>query len=506
MESGSHDTQNMTVQQKDTSSYRSIFKATSLFGGVQVYNIIIGIIKSKIIAVLLGTAGMGIMGLYQSTIGFIQGLTSMGLGQSAVRDVSEANATGNTERIKHIVAVLKKLVWLTGILGMGICLVFSPFLSRFTFGNYDYTIPFILLSSTLLIDQIRIGQGVLLQGLRRLKDLAKASTIGATLGLIISIPFYYLFKVNGIAPTLVLTSIAYLIVNWFFVKKIKIQRKQVSIRTSLQDGRLMMKMGIAMTVNNIIVLGMAYLLRWFIRFQGGIEEVGLFTAGFTIVNTYAGMVFNAMATDYYPRLAAVNQDNNKGNLLINQQIEIATLIVAPLMVLCIVFMPLVIKILYSDQFLQANTFIIWASAGIVFKTISWALSYNFIAKGKARQFIINEIVAQLYSLPLQFGGYYLMGLKGLGIAFLVSYFLYSIQMYIVSNRQHEYQFSGSFVKEFLIQLLLLICVLTLALTLSQWRIYTYGSLFAFVSILLALRGLNARLNLKRVFENRLNSR
>lgn len=490
-----------TIEAKyQVSSYRSIFKATSLFGGVQVYNILIGIIKSKIIAVLLGTAGMGVLGLYQSTISFIQGLTSMGLGQSAVRDVSEANSTGNTERISRTVAVLKRLVWLTGMTGMGICLLLSPALSKFTFGNFDYTIPFILLSTILLLDQVRIGQSVLLQGLRRLKDLAKASTIGATLGLVISIPFYYLFKIDGIAPTLVLTSISYLVVNWFFAKKINIPKKPVSLKSSLKDGRLMMKMGIAMTINNIIVLGIAYLLRWFIRLQGGLEEVGLFTAGFTIVNTYAGMVFSAMATDYYPRLAAVNHDNNKGNLIINQQIEVATLIVAPLMVLCIVFMPLIIKILYSDQFLDANIFIIWTSAGIIFKATSWALSYNFIAKGKARQFIINEVSAKFYSLPLQFGGYYFMGLEGLGIAFLISYFLYSIQLYIISRYQHNYHLSASFGEVFVIQVMLLAGALILALTLKQWQIYAFGSLIVAFSIFFALRGLNARMNLKSILK------
>ena len=53
---------------EETQSYKSIFKSTSLFGGVQVYNILLSIIKTKFIAVLLGTTGMGIMGLYQSTI------------------------------------------------------------------------------------------------------------------------------------------------------------------------------------------------------------------------------------------------------------------------------------------------------------------------------------------------------------------------------------------------------------------------------------------------------
>ena len=161
-----------------SSSYRSIFKATSLFGGVQVYQILVSIIKSKIIAVLLGPTGVGIQGLYQSGIQFVQSLTSMGLSSSAVRDVAEANATSDGYRIGRTVSALRKLVWLTGLLGLISVAIFSPVLSNYAFGNRDYTIPFILLSVTLLIDQLSAGQKVVLQGKRRLKDLAKASAIG----------------------------------------------------------------------------------------------------------------------------------------------------------------------------------------------------------------------------------------------------------------------------------------------------------------------------------------
>ena len=134
------------------SSYRSIFKATSLFGGVQVYQILIQIIKSKFIAVLLGPAGVGIMGLYQSGLQLVQQLSSMGLAQSAVRDVSEANGSNDIKKIARIVTVVRKLVWFTGLLGLIIVICCSPLLSKMSFGNYDYTIPFIILSITLLLD------------------------------------------------------------------------------------------------------------------------------------------------------------------------------------------------------------------------------------------------------------------------------------------------------------------------------------------------------------------
>ena len=185
-------------------SYKSIFKATTLFGGVQAYQILIGIIRSKFVAVLLGTVGMGLLGLYQSALQLVQGITSLGLSQSAVRDVSEANGSGNLERIGKTVSAYRKLVWFTGLMGMVAVLALSPVLSKTTFGNYDYTLPLILLSITLLFDQLAAGQKVVLQGMRRLKDLARASVIGSTLGLIISVPLYYAFGIKGIVPTLIL--------------------------------------------------------------------------------------------------------------------------------------------------------------------------------------------------------------------------------------------------------------------------------------------------------------
>ena len=133
-----------TSRAEETRSYQNIFKATTLFGGVQVYQILIQVIRSKFVAVLLGTTGVGLLGLYQSTLQFIQSFTSLGLSQSAVRDVSEANGSGDEEKIGRTVTAFKKLVWFTGLFGMIVVMILSPLLSKVTFGNYDYTIPLIV--------------------------------------------------------------------------------------------------------------------------------------------------------------------------------------------------------------------------------------------------------------------------------------------------------------------------------------------------------------------------
>ena len=485
-----------------TSSYRSIFKATSLFGGVQAYQILIGVIKSKFVAILLGPTGMGIQGLYQSAIQLIQSFSSLGLSQSAVRDVSEANGSGDSKRIGLTVAVVKRLVWITGLLGLIATAVLSPVLSQTTFGNYDYTIPFIFLSVILLLDQLSAGQKVVLQGMRKLKYLAKSTAIGSTVGLVVSIPLYYLFGVQGIVPTLILNSVTMLCLTWYFSKKVEVEKVEVTNEQTFEKGKSMLKMGLAMSISGIMVTLTSYLLRGFIRYEGGTEQVGLFTAGFMLTNSYVGMVFNAMGTDYYPRLSAVNQDNAKCTEVINQQGEIATLIIAPILISCMILMPFIIRIIYSDEFLPANDYILWAVSGMMFKVFSWVIAFVFLAKAEAKLFIINEVITNIYSFGLSALGYHYFDLAGLGIAFMLTYLAYSVQVYLIARKRYEFSFSKSFKKVYTIQILMVISVfITVLLWKSNWMYLPTGLVFA-VCAMYSLRELDKRMSVVKMIKSK----
>lgn len=487
--------QTSSVEGSERSSYRSIFKATSLFGGVQLYQILIGIIKQKFVAILLGTAGMGIQGLYQAAIQMVQSFTSMGLAQSAVRDVSEAHGAGDANRIERTIAIVRRLVWITGLLGMVVTIILSPVLSKSSFGDYNYILPFVILSFVLLLDQICVGQKVVLQGMRRLKELAKASAIGATIGLFVSIPLYYWGGIRGIVPALIATSLTALLLSWYYSRKVGIEKVMVTTREAISGGGVMLKLGIAMSINAILGTLLAFVLLAFIRHIGGVEEVGLYTAGFAIMNTYVGMVFNAMSTDYYPRLSAVNKDNDKCREIINQQGEIAVLILAPIIISCIILMPFFIRLIYSEDFLAANDYISWAILGLMFKAASYVISYVFLAKAESCLFVVNETITKIYMIGMEIAGYYIFGLAGLGVAFLLTYLIYSIQVYFISKKKYDFEFSESFIRVFTVLFVLVLISFVIAHTRhSNWT-YVLQLLLFLGSIYYSLNELNSRMNL-----------
>ncbi len=477
-------------------------KATSIFGGVQVFNIIISVVKSKFVAVLLGPAGMGIAGLLTSTTNFIGTITNFGLNTSAVRNIAEANTTGDEKKISEVASVLRRLVWLTGILGTLVTLVLSPLLSELTFGNRDYTTAFMWISITLFLTQISNGQLVVLQGMRKLQFLARANLAGTTASLFISVPLYYVWGIDGIVPALIFSSVGTLCFSWFFASKLRIPSIKINKSLLFSEGGDMIRMGFILSVNSLIAVGTSYIVRIFVSRAGGIEQVGLYNAGFTIINTYVGMVFTAMSTDYFPRLSGIARDNNMARSIINQQAEVALLILAPILTVFLVFINFVVLLFYSSRFVAVDSMVHWAALGIFFKAPSWAIAFLFIAKGHTRLFFYNELSANLYMLAFNIIGYKFGGLEGLGISFFAGYLIYLTQVYLIARAKYGYFFDKSFQRIFLIQFLLGLTCFAGARFLNEIALYIAGAVIISGSSLYSFRELDKRIGLKNLIAER----
>lgn len=491
----------MVQKSVNKDSYRQIMKATSIFGGVQVFNIVISIIRSKVIAILLGPSGMGIMGLLTSTTSLISSLTNLGLGTSAVKDIAAEAQSNDPLRIAQIVIVVRRLVWVTGLVGALVTFFAAPWLSALSFGNSDYSIAFRWLSLTLLLNQLTSGEYVLLQGLRKLNLLAKANLAGSVLGLLSSLPLYYYMGIKGIVPAMILTALLTLFVVQHYSQKVEINKVNVTLKQTKIQARDMMVMGIMLSLSGIMIMGESYLIRIFISNTGGIDEVGLYNAGFAIITTYVGLVFTAMGTDYYPRLSGVASDNQKAIVLINQQAEIAVLILAPILTVFLIFVDWVVILLYSEQFIAVSAMIYWAALGMFFKAASWSIAFIFLAKSAGKLFIWSELASILTLLILNLLGYYFWGLTGLGFSFMLSYLLYLIQVYILTNLKYGFKFSTGFLRIFGIQFMLaLICFATVKLIPTPYT-FVLGIPVIIGSAWYSLKELDRRLDLKKIFKN-----
>ena len=148
---------------ENRSIYRKIIGATSLFGGVQVINMLCSLIRNKVIAMLLGAEGVGMITLFNSSVEMISSLTNLGLRQSSVRDVATAHKRGE-EVLKKIAGVVRKLSLILGLFGAMVFIGAAPLLSKIAFGNDQNIWSFVFLSVALLFNALASGEQAILQG------------------------------------------------------------------------------------------------------------------------------------------------------------------------------------------------------------------------------------------------------------------------------------------------------------------------------------------------------
>ena len=482
-------------------NYKSIFKATSIFGGVQVFNILVTLIRGKALAILIGTAGMGLNGLFMSGLNLIKTLSALGIGDSAIRDISKAHASGDAVEMSKIATIFNRWIWITAILGIVLTITLSPLLSQFSFSNKEHTISYMLLSLTFIFAALTGGIYAMLRGTRQIKYLAQANIFGAVAGLVVALPIFYFYGIKGVVPAIILTAFANYLVSLFFRNKIKVEKARLAWSETWTLGKPMVTLGLSLTLISLLTAAVAFVLNGFISKTGTLHDLGLYNAGLAIVDGYVGMVFTAMATDYFPRLAGLIHDESKWKALVNEQAELVLIILSVVLVLLISTTPLLIRVLLSKEFLAAKDFIFWSVLAIPLKGLVWVVGFIILAKGDNKLFLTVEIIANLIVLVLNIAFYKYYGINGLGISMVVSYFISIIFMLIILKSKYNFTFSNEVYR------LLFASLLSLSLCLASIKLLDYPNAYFVEAIIVPVTigynfyELHKRMNLKEIFLN-----
>lgn len=418
-------------------SYNIILKATTLFGGVQVFTLLCGVIRNKLIAVWLGADGIGVIGLLNSTIELISSITGLGLRQSSVRDISLSAAESN-QKLQKTTAVVTRLVQLSALLGAVAIIIFSGVLSQLTFGDNSQQFSYILLSLAVVFNAVAGGNQAILQGAGAIKILAKSTLLGSITSLIITVPIYYYYGIKGIVPTLIIMSITTAIYAYLArYKVIKVERK-ITVKEAIKSGTPMLKLGIYMTIGAAVTAALNYALVSWLNQTASTTQVGYYQAGFTLITRYVGLVFVAMATEYYPRLAAISADNKKVSQQVSMQIETSLLILLPIILIFLLLQDYVISILYAPEFAVVSQYTTWAIVGVVYKAISWSLGFVLLAKGAGKLFLITEVVSDSIAFAINILLYKALGIEGLGVAYTINFIIYTAVVWILLAKMYNF--------------------------------------------------------------------
>ena len=308
----------MDSAENKQNGYAHVLKYTGIFGGVQGLNILIGLVRSKLVALILGPAGMGLASLLNTIVNFVSQATNLGISFSAVRHLSEIFDSGDQRRIAAYVKTVRSWSIVAALAGAAVCMGAAPLLAGYAFGGEGHTWQVMALAPTVAAIALTGGETAILKGARRLRELAKTQVMLVVMSLVVAVPTYLLMGVGGIIPVITLTALAALGVTARFSLRLYPLSLRGARRT-LGEGTDMVRLGLAFIMSGVFGSGAEMIVRSFLNTAGGLDTVGLYNAGYILTVTYAGMVFTAMETDYFPRLSAVNHDTEAVNTAANRQ-------------------------------------------------------------------------------------------------------------------------------------------------------------------------------------------
>lgn len=400
-----------------------VLKAIGMFGGVRMLQILVGIIRTKLIAVWLGPAGVGLFGIFNGAVDTVKTLAQLGMRSSSVRDIAGQTSPS---AIAVTVTVVRRWGWMLGVLGAVLMAACAPLLSRLTFGDGGMTLHYMALASVIFFLSIASAEEAVMQGMGALSRLAKASVWGAVAGFVVSVPMYYFWGLASVVPSIIAYSLATFTATYIYkVRGIRAERP-VGVGETLSSGRRFIILGLYMTTADFIAQALSYVFIAWLNNRGGDTEVGFYQAGYTMVNRYVGLIFTALATEYYPRLARVATSGKRLSVFVAHEMGLILMLLLPAVTFFITLAPWLVKILYDSRFEAAVPFITIAMAGIVMRGVSYCMSYVILAKGDGLAFLSTESVSALAGLGLNIGCYSAWGIGGLGVAYSLWFLLYAL--------------------------------------------------------------------------------
>lgn len=465
-------------------SRRDSLKNTMVIAVSRVVQILAGIVRSKAIALILGPVGMGLNGLYNSAINMISEFCVFGLGFSAVREIAgdRANAADTLKTVSS---------WLRMLAVIGLCatLVLAPVLSEWAFGDSSHAWGFRILSVAVFFNVMTQGMLAVLQGMREIKRLAYSSMAGALASIVIAVPLYWMMGDRGIPYAIAAASLAFFAIPAYHVSRLRLGKSSLRLREALKRGKEMMKLGGIQMATTLLAAASVFAVNSYISFAGSLFTLGLYQAGMSLTMQYSSMIFNSMASEYFPRLSSLRGEPQEMYRAVNDQIKNSLLMISPVAAAVMSLAPVIIWALLSSEFQSIRTFIIIMAVNVVVKGASVPVGYMSFAYGDKKTFFFLEgIFSNATVLAAGIIGFIIGGINGVACLTLALEVLYLMIVMVVARRRYGFRPDRSSLRNIIIALVLA-CATAVMLILPHPLLHYAG--WTLSAVIVSIYGLKA---------------
>lgn len=357
-------------------------------GGGNVVTVLIGAATMKILAVVIGPAGVGLWSvLKQIQITTVMLGTCNG-GVSLVRGVS---ALDSEEREKLIQTTAFIYVAL-GSFVISILVFSAPYLSVWLGRVSTFLVIFMALPVAVAIARSFLSS--VLNGYLALGRLV-LTQIGATAaGAVSAYPLALWIRegheVGLVILSIITASVAVLLAT-AIIRHTKLMQgirlrlvwHRESAHYFIKVAGVMVIMGLASGLSLLVARGLV------VR-HGGLEDAGLFDASWTLGSVYLGLLMSSIGIYYLPKLSASGHVEQAQ--LVRRAARFSTIVALPVIAGMITLKPLIVALLYSSRFMPTLEMFRWMLIGDYLKVSGYLLAIVLLANGRAVEVLWNSVI------------------------------------------------------------------------------------------------------------------
>jgi len=419
---------------------KKIFESTLVMGTSSVLVLSLDLVRVKILAVLLGPQGVGVLSVLNHFHVVAAALIGLGLGTGIVKYVSSFNHVGDEQAVQKVLSNSFQITFLPSFMVLAVSVLISSQLSNWMLSDRSYSLFIIIYAVSFPLAVFPTTTNSFLQGLKRIKPLAKINVLRSSISLLFIIPLVYFFRLKGAVMSVVIITTVHLLLNTYYLRKEKSRYSVIKwqpfdadlLKKLFQYGATSLLVGSAYYLSHL-------LLKIIIVNSLGLEMNGIYQPIWALTMTYLTLVLSSMSAYSYPRLCELDSIRDINEEL-NGILRVAVLLITPAMFFLLLARRPVIQILYSSEFLAATKYMPIQILGDFFKVLFWSVGMYLLPTRRLMAFIWLNLLQDIVMVLLAYLLVDKYQLYGIAASFALSYLIGFFALYWYSRKQMRFGF------------------------------------------------------------------
>lgn len=414
---------------------RRLIRSTALLGLGSVATVIAAILRAKVLAILLGPHGTGVLAQLSTLTAVLVPLATLGLGNGVTAMIAGARARGDALLAKRIRTTAITLSWLVGLTLAALAAIASPWLADALYHDRAWTWVILAGAAAVPLSAIASLRVSILQGYEAVKAMAGLNGIIAAATVATIVPLAWIFGLYGAVAQLVVVAAVYLLVSGRMVARhtgAKGEGPRVPpidralVRPLLRFGSSALLVGLSATLTVLI-------LRSVLVSKLGLGANGIYQVCIGISGLYVPLILNSITATIWPQIAGQRSDEETAATM-RQALRLGLLLMTGATGAMLAGAPIWIPLFYSEKFLPALDLLPIQFLGDYFRTVAWMCAIWLVPKNRLRPWVLFDLVyavAMLVTFALLVDR---VGLKSVVIAYVVAHVSHAVLNYALARK------------------------------------------------------------------------